>query len=174
VTIAVPVGHQIEISKSFRNNMRVRFEGFNNGNDWYWYRDDEKDYDYKYDVPYVMREDGLYTLDGISSERQNDWEDNSTDNYNPVPEDNNRSYRYDTTGRFDSLKNEQEKQIERMQAAVDSMKAAREKAVERTKDSLRKAKEEIDRKIEKLDNGTALHSGSLSSSQDGHSFIMNI
>jgi phage shock protein PspC (stress-responsive transcriptional regulator) len=174
VTIGVPVGHQIEISKSFRNNMRVRFEGFNNGDDWYWYRDDEKDYDYKYGVTYVMKEDGLYTLNGISSERQDEWDDNSSDDNTPVPQENNPSYRYDSSGRFDSLKNEQEKKIERMQAAVDSMKAARDKEVERTKDSLRRAKEEIDRRIEKLDKGTALHSGSLSSSQDRYSFIMNI
>jgi len=177
VIIAVPVGHQIEISKSFRNNMNVRFDGFSDGDAWYWNRDEEKDYDYKFGVTYVMKEDGLYTLDGIPSERQNDWDDNSSDyDENPqrAPEENSGSYRYDSTGRFDSLKNEQEKKIERMQAAVDSMKAAREKEVERTKDSLRKAKEEIDRRIEKLDKGTALHSGSLSSSQEGNSFIMNI
>jgi len=177
ITIAVPVGHQIEISKSFENNMRVRLNGFRNGDDWYWYNDNESDYEYKYGVPYIMKEDGLYTLDGIPSNKADDWNDNSSgDQYKGIPApDNNGNYRYNEGTRIDSLKNIQEKQIQKMQAAVDSMKAAHEKEVEKTKDSLRKAKEEIDQRIEDLNKRTSMHSDSLSpNGTESYSFFMNI
>ena len=61
--------------------------------------------------------------------------------------------------KIDSLKAEQEKQIQKMQAALDSAKDAREKALKRLKDSLNKAKEEINKKIEKLNKGTAWYEG---------------
>ena len=177
VTIAVPVGHQIEISKSFGNNMRVSFDGFNNRNDWY--DDDENDFDYKYGVTYVMRENGLYTLDGIPSDRNNEWNDNSNgQDENRIAPGNDSDYRYNNnnnSSRIDSLKNVQEKQIQKMQAAVDSMKAAREKEVEKMKDSLRKEKEEIDQRIEKLNKGTAMHAEAPSANAlKNYSFIMNI
>ena len=177
VTIAVPVGHQIEISKSFGNNMRVSFDGFSNRNDWY--DDDENDFDYKYGVTYVMRENGLYTLDGIPSDRNNEWNDNSNgQDENRIAPGNDSDYRYNNnnnSSRIDSLKNVQEKQIQKMQAAVDSMKAAREKEVEKMKDSLRKAKEEIDQRIEKLNKGTAMQSDApTANAAENYSFIMNI
>jgi phage shock protein PspC (stress-responsive transcriptional regulator) len=175
VTIAVPVGHQIEISKSFGNNMRVSFDGFSNRNDWY--DDDENDFDYKYGVTYVMRENGLYTLDGIPSDRNNEWNDNSNgQDENRIAPETDSSYRYNNnSSRIDSLKNVQEKQIQKMQAAVDSMKAAREKEVEKMKDSLRKAKEEIDQRIEKLNKGTAMQSDApTANAAENYSFIMNI
>ena len=177
VTIAVPVGHQIEINKGFGNNMRVRFDGFRDGNDWYWYHDDENDYDYKYGVTYVMKENGLYTLDGTPSNKENDWNDNSDEqNQNGISPENDSSYRYNNnSNRIDSLKNAQEKQIQKMQAAVDSMKAAREKEVQKMKDSLRKAKEEIDQRIENLNKGTAMHSDApVANAAENYSFSMNI
>ena len=177
VTISVPVGHQIEISKSFGNNMRVRFAGFRDGDDWYWYHDDENDYNYKYGVTYVMQENGLYTLDGIPSDRDDDWDDNSNNGErNERRNESDSSYRYNNnSNRIDSLKNEQEKQIQKMQAAVDSMKAAREKEVEKMKDSLRKEKEEIDQRIENLSKRTAMHlDAPAANAAENYSFIMNI
>ena len=157
--------------------MRVRLNGFRDGNDWYWYHEDENDYDYKYGVTYVMKENGLYTLDGTPSNKNNDWNDNSDElNQNRIPPENDSSYRYNNnSNRIDSLKNVQEKQIQKMQSAVDSMKSAREKDVQKMKDSLRKAKEEIDQRIENLNKGTAMHSDEPSANAaENYSFIMNI
>lgn len=173
VTIAVPVGHQIKINKAFENHMRVRIEGFRDGNDWYWYNDDNDEYDYKYGVAYVMKEDGLYTLEGIPSNRENDWNQNSPQN-DEIPGDN--SYRYDgSVNRADSLKNVQEIQIQKMQQSVDSLKAARDREMERVKDSLRREKEEIDRRIERLNKGTAIHSEPIAPAVSlNNPFVMSI
>src|SRR5665647_76052 len=176
ITIGVPVGHHIKINKSFSNRMNVRFNAFGEGDNWDWNNDDDNDFDYKYGIEYVMKEDGLYTLDGIPSNEESDWNKSSTqDNKYNEGSGNDQNYRYNGSNKIDSLKNIQEKQIQKMQAAVDSLKAAREKEVIRMKDSLEKAKEEIDHKIEKLDKGTAIHSESFSpNSNENYSFIMNI
>jgi hypothetical protein len=181
VTIAVPVGHQIKISKNFGNRMRVKLNSFRNGNDWYWYNDEDNDFDYKYGVAYIMKENGLFTLDGNPSNNSNRWNSNSNNGDNSNSRNNNDQnrndggYRYNGSNRIDSLKNIQERQIQKMQASVDSLKAAREKEVNRLKDSLRKAKEEIDQKIEKLNNGTAMHTELLLPTFDeNYSFAMSI
>lgn len=160
-TIAVPVGHFIKIDKNFSYGNRIRLGGFWGGNDWYYYNNyNDNTYDFSYGVEYVMKEDGLYTLDGEPSDRNNDdWNNNSSKENNsvaPSTNDNGEGYRYNQNKNIDSLKNVQEKQIQKMQSAVDSMKSAREKEIIRLKDSLNKAKEEINQKIEKLNKGTAL------------------
>ena len=175
VTIAVPVGHHIKINKNFGYRNRVRFVGFWSENDWY-NRDYDEDYDFRNGVEYVMKEDGLYTLDGIPSNKEDDW-NSSRDDYESrtTPGYDDTNYRYNGGNKIDSLKAAQEKQIQRMQAAVDSLKAAREKEVNHMKDSLRKAKEEIDQRIEKLNKGTALHEdASLKNANENYSFIMYI
>jgi phage shock protein PspC (stress-responsive transcriptional regulator) len=173
ITIFVPVGHHIKINKSFSNRMNMRFTPFDSGNNWDWYNDDN-DFEYQYGEEYVMKDDGLYTLDGIPSNEDKDWHHSSSRYYNNR-DNNKKDYRYNGSGSLDSLRNIQEKKIEKMQAAVDSMKAAREKEILRMKDSLEKAKEEIDHKIEKLDKGTAIHTESFSPGvNENYSFIMNI
>ncbi|MEO8720687.1 MAG: PspC domain-containing protein [Ginsengibacter sp.] len=159
-TIAVPVNHHIKINKAFGQGNRVRFSSFWNGNDWYYYNNEnDNDFDFNYGVEYVMKQDGLYTLDGAPSNRNdNDWNNSSSDpNTESGTNDGSNTYRYDKNSRIDSLKDIQEKQIKKMQSAVDSMKNAREKEVEKMKDSLNKVKEEINQKIEKLNKGTALY-----------------
>jgi len=178
-TIAVPVGHRIKINKTFGYGNRVRFGGFWGGNEWYYYNnDDVNDYDFSYGIEYIMKDDGLYTLNGHRSDRNNnDWNDNSSDDANPVtpPVNNNGSgYRYNQN-KIDSLKDTQEKQIQKMQSSVDSMKSARDKEVKRLTDSLNKAKEDINQKIEKLKKGTAFsQTGCQEKCQINYSFIMHI
>jgi phage shock protein PspC (stress-responsive transcriptional regulator) len=157
VTIAVPVGHFIKIDKNFGNGNRVRFGPFFSGNDRWYYDNDDNDYEYNYGEEYLMKKDGLYTLDGRRSDgRDEDW-NNSSDDQNLNQNDNNGGYRYDSNNKIDSLKNAQKQELQKMQSAVDSMKAEQKKEVEKMKDSLNKAKEEIDQKIEKLNKGTALY-----------------
>lgn len=179
-TIAVPVGHYIKIDRNFGYGNRVRFGGFWGGNDWYYYNNyNDNNYDFTYGVEYVMKDDGLYTLDGRPSDSNNDdWNKNSTgdnDSATPSANDNGSGYRYNQNKNLDSLKNVQEKQIQKMQSAVDSMKLAREKEIKRLTDSLNKAKEEINQKLEKLNKGTALDQNNYKQKfPENYSFIMHI
>jgi hypothetical protein len=174
-TIAVPVGHHIKINGNFGYGNRVKYRLFIQDPDWYYFNnEDNKDYEYAYGEEYVMKEDGLYRLDGERSDRRDDdWDNNSDNNYRATPgtNDNSGNYRYDKNNKIDSLKNIQDTQIRKMQATVDSMKAAREKEVNRLKDSLNKEKEEINQKIEKLNKGTALYQQKI---PDSYTFIMYI
>ena len=180
VTIAVPVGHYIKIDKSFGYGNQVRYRVFTQDLDWYYNDDNANDYDYHYDVEYIMKQDGLYTLNGERSDGRDDddWNNNSTDDNSqatPGINDNSSGYRYDKNNKIDSLKSTQEKQIQKMQKAVDSLKAAQKKEVNHLKDSLNKAKEEINQKIEKLNKGTALYQNNCEQKiPDNYTFIMYI
>lgn len=159
VTIYVPVGHKIQIDKSFRYRNRVTLNGNLRVRNWYEYQDDTI-YDFSYGIEYIMKEDGLYTLQGKRS-GYNDRNDNS--DWNDEEDQNN--YRYNGNN-FDSLKTEQQNQLDKMERALDSTKNAQQKEMERLKDSLRKAKEEIDKRIEKL------NTASYSDSEDRDGFII--
>jgi hypothetical protein len=175
-TIAVPVGHYIKIDKNFGYGNRVRYRIFTQDRDWYYNNNDnDNDYDYNYGVKYIMKADGLYTLDGIRSDgRNDDWNSDNDQTVPPAP-DGGGSYRYDKNPKIDSLKSVQEKQIQKMQRAVDSMKQARDKEVNHLRDSLNKAKEEIDKKIENLNRRTALiPNGCEQKMADNYTFIMYI
>ncbi|MEO6683656.1 MAG: PspC domain-containing protein [Ginsengibacter sp.] len=166
VTIYVQVGHRIKIDPSFRYRNRIQIGGFSRNKSWYDYQDD-RDYDYRYGVEYIMKSDGLYTLSGKSSNDKNSKADD--DEWNT---EEGNSYRYHN---FDSLKTEQQNQLDKMQRSMDSVKDAQRKETERLKDSLRKVKEDIDKKIEKLN--TASYSG-YNATDDSiihvNTFMMNI
>ena len=71
VIIYVPVGHQIKINKNLGYNNNIRVNGPWNHDEWYnW---DEDDFYYKYGEEYIMKEDGLYTLNGIPSAKEDSW-----------------------------------------------------------------------------------------------------
>jgi hypothetical protein len=177
-TIAVPIGHHIKIDKNFGYINRVKYQFFTQNPDWFYYNNDnDNDFDYNYGEEYVMKEDGLYTLNGERSDgRDQDWNSNSTEgNTTPGTNENGGSYRYDGNSKTDSLKTNQERQIQKMQATVDSMKAAREKELNHLKDSLNKVKEEIDQKIEKLNKRTAQHlNNNEQKVPENYTFIMYI
>ncbi|MEO9144032.1 MAG: PspC domain-containing protein [Ginsengibacter sp.] len=157
-TIAVPVGHYIKINKTFGYGNRVRLGSFWSRNDWYYYNYDDNnddDYDFNYGVEYIMKEDGLYKLNGSKAGDDDDWNSNSS--ANPDTKNNGQNYRYAPGSKIDSIKTFQEQQIKKMQSTVDSLKAARENEINRIKDSLNKVKDEINQKIEKLNKGTALY-----------------
>jgi phage shock protein PspC (stress-responsive transcriptional regulator) len=147
VTIAVPVGHYIKVSRNFENWNRVHFDGFWHNYDWY--NDDSyQHFSYEKGVQYVMKEDGLYTLDGRPSDYNNsDWNNDSrNDQFNS--NQNNGGYRYDQG--IDSLKKEQDDQFKK-----DSLKIRQQEEFNHMKDSLQKEKEEINNKLEKLNKRTA-------------------
>ncbi|MEO8412137.1 MAG: PspC domain-containing protein [Ginsengibacter sp.] len=179
VVVYVPVGHHIRVNKNMSYN-RIRINGpWWNHDDWnYW--DDNDDYNYKYGEIYIMKEDGLYTLDGIPSNKENDYRRNWNSEYdedeNPsgtLPQDQN--YRYDQHNKLDSMSNAKKMQMQKIQASIDSLIKEKEKEDNKLKDSLNKAKEKLEQKIEKLDDKTGapaeayIHSGN-----GGYNFVMHI
>src|SRR5690606_4645469 len=122
VTIYVPVGSRIKIDKSFGYRNRVTLNDFTRNRNWYDYQENNG-YSFNYGIEYIMKADGLFTLTGSPSSSRNriddeDW--NSEDGNN----NDGSNYRYNGNN-FDSLKTEQQKQLEKMERALDSTKEVR-------------------------------------------------
>lgn len=73
ITVYVPVGKQIRIDRSVGWAHNVRFSMLLNDDDYDLQFEDEED-GWRADRDYIMRADGLYTLDGRKATR---WEDDS-------------------------------------------------------------------------------------------------
>jgi len=164
VTIAVPVGHFIKVNRNFENWNRVRIDGFWNNYDWN--DDNNQHFDYEKGIQYVMKEDGLYTLDGRrSDDNNNDWNNN---NDTPADDQNTGGYRYNQDN--DSLKKGRENQLK-----ADSLKSTQQDELNKMKDSLQKEKENINQKLEKLNKKTALYENKNETKiPDNYTFIMYI
>jgi phage shock protein PspC (stress-responsive transcriptional regulator) len=166
VTIAVPVGHYIKVSRNFENWNRVHFEGFWHNYDWF---DDHnyQRYHYEKGVQYVMREDGLYTLDGRrSDDNNNEWNIDSPKDNPSV--DQNGGYRYNQGN--DSVNKTPEDKSKN-----DSSKVRQQDELNRMKDSLQKEKEEINNKLEKLNKRTASYQYKTETKiLENYTFIMYI
>lgn len=176
VIISVPVGHYIKVNENSGWYHRVvLFDNWNNDN-WYW---DDNDLYYKTGEQYIMKEDGLYTLDGIPASKEDDYrnkmnsEDDDNNNFsNAAPQDS--SYRYNKHDKIDSLTNAQEKEMKKLQSSVDSLKREKEKENKRIKDSLQKVKETLDQKIEKLDGKSNPTQAYLGTGKQYYTFVMHI
>jgi phage shock protein PspC (stress-responsive transcriptional regulator) len=152
VTIAVPVGKAIQINKrvGWGNWERFQFPWTENGDDYDWETESYSWYNH-HGEPLVMKEEGLYTLDGRPASEGgghrrtiykkigpnkikvtvDDQEDNADD------QTTNPGYRYDQT-----------------QKSIDSLKVVKEKQIQKMKDSLQKKKEELEKKLQKIDQNT--------------------
>ncbi len=169
--IYVPVGHRIKVNKNMAYN-RVWINGPWRHDDWYnW---DDEDFNFKYGVEYIMKENGLYTLDGIKAGKEDDWNSNDED-YNSGSSDSNQQiYRYNRN-KLDSLRDDKERQIQKMQQTVDSLKHMKEQQIIKEKDSLRNVKEKVEQKIEKLDEQRAISAKAyLRPASESYNFIMHI
>jgi phage shock protein PspC (stress-responsive transcriptional regulator) len=149
VTVYVPVGKQIRVNgdyfrKIYFNNV-FNINDYDRDNDYF---DDNK---WQSGVDYIMKEDGLYTLDGRKADGWNDREDRRRN------AKNNRSntYRYDKIQ--DSLERRQDSIENRNQQRVDSI----EKRNERVKDSL-------DRQLEKEKNKLENSNGVILNTEPGN------
>ena len=105
VLISVPVGHYIKIDKNVGYNQIRIFDNWDNDN---WYNWDDNDFYYKTGETYLMKEDGLYTLDGIPSNKEDDyhnkWDDDNDRNSLSAPPTQN--YRYDQHNKIDSKRSQ--------------------------------------------------------------------
>lgn len=131
VSIYVPLNHRIKIDNSFLSWGRSQFFVFSKYKPSY---DSYSDgYDYQKGVEYIMREDGLNAVNSANSSNLSE-----------------KKYKYPSPDKVDSLKNDQEKQIQKMQESIDSAKKANKKALKQLQDSLLKQREDINKKLEDL------------------------
>ncbi|MEI7734793.1 MAG: PspC domain-containing protein [Ferruginibacter sp.] len=138
ITVYVPVGKQVRVNKGI--GWPVHFGGGrwddNWDNDVY---DTEEDIRWQSDVDYVMKADGLYTLDGRKADGWNDKKKNNRNGSNNNTNDDN--YRY----------NEYDKK-------ADSLRNVEETKRQFKIDSIEKVKEKLDSIKDKLENSNTIKS----------------
>ena len=135
LTVYVPVGKQIRVDKSIGWGHDVHF-GINDNND-IDIDDEERGWDQN--VNYVMRANGLYTLNGKPAD---DWKNGNRDKRNDdAEEDNNNEPKKSINGGEGYRYNNSTPKI-------DSLKMKLEKEQQQYKDSLLKEQNEIKRKQE--------------------------
>ncbi|MEO8765576.1 MAG: PspC domain-containing protein [Ginsengibacter sp.] len=171
VIIYVPVGHNIKINRNLGYNSHIRVNGPWNHDEWFNWDDD--DFSYKYGEEYIMKEDGLYTLNGVPSGKEDDWRSDDDNDDNSARDGDQQNYRYNQ--KVDSLKDVKEKEIKKMEQSVDSLKAAKERQVNKLKDSLRDAKDKENQKLQKTtEKSSASAEVYIRSGIDRYDFITHI
>jgi hypothetical protein len=149
ITVYVPIGKQIKIDESVGWGNDIEIHGP-------WDDDcniemDDVEHGWENGVDYIMKEDGLYTLDGIPAD---EWKHNRKDrtnsggidirdgknrvriNENGIQVDEDEDYRYEK---------------ERHERAVDSIKTRRDSEMNKVKDSLQKVKDKLEEELKKID-----------------------
>jgi len=173
LTIYVPVGHNIKVNKNMGYN-QIRVFGPWHDDDWYNWNDDGLYY--KYGEEYIMKEDGLYTLNGIPANKEDKYRDNwdnDDDNNSSNSTQDGGNYRYNQHDKIDSLSEAKKLQMQKIQASLDSLNVEKEKENRRIKDSLEKAKETLQQKIEKLDDKNNPQAF-IGSDNKEYNFVMHI
>jgi phage shock protein PspC (stress-responsive transcriptional regulator) len=142
ITVYVPVGKQVRVNKGIGWPVHIGTGDDNWNNDYY---DGDEDIRWQSDVDYIMKADGLYTLDGRKADGWNDKtkkrsKTGVTINVNTdgtVTEDDN--YRYNSGDPMNK---------------IDSIQMKLQKEKQRVKDSLEKAKQKIEQQLEKIGDNT--------------------
>ena len=162
ITVYVPVGKQIKINSNVGRGHYVRLNGpWNNDENFNIDLDDEEN-GWDENVDYVMKANGLYTLDGTPADEWkhgndkkikinkkgieiNDGGKKINIDENGVKIDDN--YRYDHNNTIDK---------------IDSLKNKLEKDQQHIKDSLEKVKQNIEKQLEKIGVNEAIDASNLS------------
>jgi phage shock protein PspC (stress-responsive transcriptional regulator) len=140
LTIAIPVGKVINISRQFEEAF---IHGI--GDDW---RDTQYEFEevegwsYYYGEDLVMKADGLYTLKGKQIKEE-------------IRQRNSRTH----GSTFNTDGDDEQPTIERDKAEkrADSIRMVKEREAKKITDSLEKVKEQIDKKIEKINESNTLN-----------------
>ena len=139
ITVYVPEGKQIRVNKGIGWPVHFGSDNWNDNwnNDYY---EPEENIRWQSDVDYIMKADGLYTLDGRKADGWNDRKKAKT------------KTRIGTDGTvIESGDNYRYNNGEPMNR-IDSMKMKLEKEQLKIKDSLQKVKEKIEQQLEKIGN----------------------
>lgn len=136
LTIYVPVGKQIRIDKSVGWSQNIRFGWGDN-----WDVDfDDVEHGWDTNVDYIMKEGGLFTLDG---EPADSW--NTRNRRTTVEIDGGRT-RVTTTDENDNYRFDDSTPV----LKIDSLKLKLQQEQNRIKDSLQKAKDKIEKELQKI------------------------
>jgi hypothetical protein len=139
ITVYVPVGKQIRVDRNVSWGPHVHFSGPWYDDDYYDDRDDEEK-DWHENTDYIMKTDGLYTLDGTPADESrhrkqkadNDEDDN--DENSTKTGGTNDTYRYDN----------------RAVEKTDSLQQKTELERKHTEDSIKKSIEDSQKKLQQL------------------------
>lgn len=97
ITVYVPVGKMIRVDRNFSWGPHVHFSGPWHDEDWY----DEDEFERYWDTnrDYIMKADGLYTLDGkpVDQSKHQKEEGDENEESNNKADSTNGSYRYNGT-----------------------------------------------------------------------------
>ncbi|MBS1509308.1 MAG: PspC domain-containing protein [Bacteroidetes bacterium] len=147
VTIYVPVGKQVRVDGDYFR--RLYFNNILSINDYDSYDDSYSGFRWQREVDYIMKNDGLYTLDGRKADGWHD-KDANWDNNNKRKKG---SYRFDKIE--DSIRRKLDSIREKDEQRLDSI----EKKHQQIKDSLDKKEEQLRDKIENGGNAAILNLG---------------
>jgi len=159
VNIYVPVGKQIRIDKSVRRSGNVRFTGINvNSRDWD-FESEKAFHGWKTDEDYIMKADGLYTLDGTPVNKRSRRENVEIDSDGIDIEDGDDRVRINENGIIiEDGSNKEDtyryNDTSKLKSAIDSLQQKLQNQQQRIKDSLRKNLENTRKELEKLDAKT--------------------
>ncbi|RYY68610.1 MAG: PspC domain-containing protein [Chitinophagaceae bacterium] len=164
ITVHVPIGKQIRIDESIGWGNDIQIDG-PWGEDWRLEMDDVEN-GWDRGVTYIMKEDGLYDLQGEPADywkRENRKREKGIDikqgnnrvriNEDGIQVEDDADYRYET---------------ERHEKAIDSIKTKNITEVQRVKDSLQKAKDKIDEELKKVEEKKS----SASAAKPDNDFLM--
>lgn len=151
VTIYVPVGKQIRVNDNIGWGNHIEISG-PGSNDWNLEMDDVE-HGWEKNVDYIMKDDGLYTLDGIAAD---DWKNEKRDRKRNGIEirDGKKRVRINENGIQveDNVDENYRYENERNQKTIDSLKSTIESNQQKVKDSLQKVKQQIEQELKKIDN----------------------
>lgn len=155
ITVYVPVGKQIKINSNVGRGHHVNFGGPWNDNDFNIDLDDEEN-GWNENEDYIMKADGLYSLDGTPADEWKHENDKKikigkngieiNDEGQKIKIDGNGIQVQESNG--DNYRYNKEQLVEK----IDSLKQKLQKEQQRVKDSLEKVKENIDKQLEKIEN----------------------
>lgn len=168
ITIAVPIGKVINLSKKLEWRNWEHFNGpwSNNENDWENANDREEmqGWESHYGEDLIMKKDGLYTLEGNSIGTFNNRSQQEIEigpNLKIQTDDENRDSIIIKKNSTDSI-----------HIKIDGNKNKSDLRVQRIKDSLEKVKETIDKKIQRLNDSNTMNENPIQSLDYG--FMLNI
>ena len=156
INIYVPVGKQIRVDNSVTRSKNVRFTGINiNKRDWD-YESDKAFHGWQADEDYVMKADGLYTLDGMPASKSSRRDGVEIDNEGIDIQDGEDRVRINENGISieEGTKNENTYRYydtSKLKSAIDSLQQKLQNKQQQIKDSLRKNLENTRKELEKLD-----------------------
>ena len=152
VTIYVPVGKHIRIDKSVGRGDLVHFgSGWNE--DEFNIDNEDEERGWESNIDYVMKTNGLYTLDGIAADESKTGENKVKINHGGIEiNDNGDKITIDKNGiKIDAAPKGYRYDNASPESRLDSMKQNLNAEQKRIKDSLEKIKEKIDKQLEKID-----------------------